>query len=73
MECPICYEVINKNKYWNPCGHLLCKNCFNLWYLKNNNKNCPLCRLKYQKKFWDQFDFTKFYMYDAWANCIIVP
>lgn len=72
MECPICFEVPRKIKNWNPCHHMICNSCFKIWYLKNHKKNCPLCRHKYKKMYFDNFYFTKFYIYDAWKNSIII-
>ena len=43
MECPICLEVANKNRYL-ACGHLFCVEC--LTQLEDlHHIRCPVCRL----------------------------
>lgn len=42
MECPVCY---NPTQNILRCGHVLCRECTQEWYLKSQeNCNCPMCR-----------------------------
>lgn len=49
IECPICYE--NNTSIVTCCGHQYCYNCFNEYYKRNSNINCPYCRKENIKLF----------------------
>jgi len=47
IECPICYEHLEKLKQDNKpveilCGHKFCKNCIQRWFDKE--EECPICK-----------------------------
>ena len=42
--CPICLEAL-ENALSLPCGHLLCKDCFES--LEKHKKQCPLCNVPF--------------------------
>ena len=59
MECYICYELINNDKFILECNHTFHKECIKKWFKKNNYKlckdlckcnerysSCPICRAK---------------------------
>ena len=41
---PICLGFITDPVKINPCSHIYCKFCLNMWFQKKDN--CPLCRIK---------------------------
>jgi hypothetical protein len=46
MECPVCYEILTKDKLEVPnCGHLICKGCKE--QICKTSCNCPICKKKY--------------------------
>jgi hypothetical protein len=47
MECPVCFEIMTKEKLDVPnCGHLICKTCKET-ICKSGNCKCPICKDKY--------------------------
>ena len=42
MECPICYEKIEKGRVILDCNHTFCIECFTKFMHQNNT--CPMCR-----------------------------
>ena len=42
IECPICYEVIGKDKCTSTCGHTFCSTCFIKSFMAIGK--CALCR-----------------------------
>ena len=50
MECPICFEGLQKRKNIKKtiCGHKFCKECIEEWTEKE--LSCPLCRENLQDK-----------------------
>jgi hypothetical protein len=46
MECPVCFEILTKDKLDVPnCGHLICKSCKET--ICKGNCSCPICKKKY--------------------------
>lgn len=43
MECAVCYETCNKPKHLN-CGHDFCTSCIKEWFLRSEERGCPMCR-----------------------------
>lgn len=58
MECPICYELFDKNKMKIlSCTHSYCKPCINKWF--KTSKRCPLCKqLVYIEPLWRKIATT---------------
>ncbi|KAH7086326.1 hypothetical protein FB567DRAFT_527691 [Paraphoma chrysanthemicola] len=48
QDCLICTNVFDKTVHTAmraPCGHIICKRCFDKWLLQTTGKyTCPLCR-----------------------------
>lgn len=45
LECPICYEPLNKGTVQTNCSHTFCFDCFILYIVNINfNNTCPICR-----------------------------
>lgn len=42
--CPICHEMMSNTSTLLPCGHWFHKACFNFWYSRIIEIECPLCR-----------------------------
>ncbi|GAA5889557.1 hypothetical protein JCM5296_005984 [Sporobolomyces johnsonii] len=42
QTCPICAEYFADGILTQECAHLLCRNCFRLWYARS--KNCAMCK-----------------------------
>ena len=56
MECPICLEYI-KISCIPSCTHHFCFECINEWCLKNDDPQCPICKISIRElKFDKQFD-----------------
>lgn len=43
-SCAICMDVL-QNPVLLECTHMFCGGCIFKWYNKNNNRNCPNCRM----------------------------
>lgn len=48
MECTVCYENKSNFKMYQPCNHLVCKECCDS-YKQENSNDCAICGKKYQK------------------------
>jgi len=50
-ECPICIEdMIDENQpVITQCNHVYHQVCLEKWIHENNDKNCPICRTKFDK------------------------
>ena len=48
-NCPICFEVWNKNDNFCPwvfpCGHMICEKCY--LKIKTTSRKCHMCREKF--------------------------
>ncbi|CEQ41752.1 SPOSA6832_03505 [Sporobolomyces salmonicolor] len=42
QTCPICAEYFTDGILTQECAHLLCRDCFRLWYARS--KNCAMCK-----------------------------
>jgi len=46
LECPVCFEILTKDKIEVPnCGHLICKVCKET--ICKSSCKCPICKKKY--------------------------
>jgi len=43
-KCSICYE--NNYNFLTSCNHTFCEECFMIWYIEYNNKECSFCKQK---------------------------
>ena len=43
-SCAICMDIL-QNPVLLECTHMFCGRCIFEWYNRNNNKNCPTCRM----------------------------
>jgi len=45
IECPVCYDVVNKGNFSVPlCGHIFCRTCIEYYKSHNENPKCPICK-----------------------------
>lgn len=50
--CPVCYQNENEVKLITlPCNHAICKDDALDWFIKNQQKTCPLCRANVSYEF----------------------
>jgi hypothetical protein len=43
-KCSICYE--NNYNFLTSCNHTFCVECFMIWYIEHNKKECSFCKQK---------------------------
>lgn len=43
-KCCICYN--DNYNFYTSCNHPFCFDCFLIWYIKHNNKECSYCKQK---------------------------
>ena len=63
MNCAICIETVSNIIAFEPCGHVLCKDCCYNMYKRGDDK-CPFCRvdIKKRKRYSDILDKTKLFI-----------
>ena len=54
MECPICYEKIEKGRVILDCNHTFCIECFTKFMYQKNT--CPMCRNAFTDRSFNPMD-----------------
>ena len=51
-DCCVCYDSFSSTErvFLQPCGHDICKDCAESWFLKNHKSSCPYCRTTINKQ-----------------------
>ena len=43
-DCKVCFEGAGSVVVLIPCGHTMCENCVDMWFIKKKESTCPMCR-----------------------------
>lgn len=60
LVCAICSNLVCCPLNLSVCPHAFCKNCLQRWFELKQHASCPLCRVVFPEKSFDEFSINRF-------------